>query len=136
MSNLQFIPKWNTTINQLENGEPISAGEEGLINIAPRQLAENVFFVNDRVTQQIINSTIFEESIDTKVLDIEAALNTKVDDIEAALNTKVDDIEVALNAKADSIEAAANAQLDIVNAAANHLSSKLNKVRILALAGL
>ena len=49
MSSLQFVPKWNININQLENGEPISAGEEGLINIAPKQLAENIWWLKDKV---------------------------------------------------------------------------------------
>lgn len=53
MSNLSFVSKWNTGINQLENGEPASGGVNGNINIAPKQLAENVWWLKDEVEKMI-----------------------------------------------------------------------------------
>lgn len=53
MSNLSFVSKWNTEINQLENGEPASGGINGNINIAPKQLAENIWYLKDEVEKMV-----------------------------------------------------------------------------------
>lgn len=53
MSNLSFVSKWNTEINQLENGEPATGGVNGNINIAPTQLAENIWWLKDEVEKRV-----------------------------------------------------------------------------------
>ena len=53
MSNIVFTPKWNSTINQVENGELISGGPDGNANLATKQLAENVWFLKDKVDNDL-----------------------------------------------------------------------------------
>ena len=53
MSNLVLNPKWNTSINQVENGELISGGADGNANLATKQLAENVWFLKDKVENDL-----------------------------------------------------------------------------------
>lgn len=49
MSNLPIVPKWNPTINQVEKGEFITGGIDGNANLAPRQLAENIFWLKNKI---------------------------------------------------------------------------------------
>ena len=53
MSNLVLNPKWNTSINQVENGELISGGADGNANLATKQLAENIWFLKDKVDNDL-----------------------------------------------------------------------------------
>jgi hypothetical protein len=65
MSNIVFTPKWNSSINQVEVYEPITGGANGNANLAPKQLAENVFYLKNEI------STLSVEINDTnKKLDI------------------------------------------------------------------
>ena len=54
MSSLTINPKWNTEINQVENGEPITGGALGNANIASRQLGENVFYLKQKVENDLV----------------------------------------------------------------------------------
>ena len=47
MSSLSITPQWNDEINQVEPGELISAGPNGNANLAPRQLAENIWYLKN-----------------------------------------------------------------------------------------
>lgn len=55
MSSLTINPKWNTEINQVENGEPITGGSLGNANIASRQLGENVFYLKQKVENDLLS---------------------------------------------------------------------------------
>jgi hypothetical protein len=50
MSNIVFTPKWNSAINQVEVYEPITGGANGNANLAPKQLAENVFYLKNEIS--------------------------------------------------------------------------------------
>ena len=54
MSNLVLTPKWNTSINQVENGELISGGPDGNANLATKQLAENIWFLKDKTENDLL----------------------------------------------------------------------------------
>lgn len=69
MSNLVLNPKWNTSINQVENGELISGGPDGNANLATKQLAENVWFLKDSV----------ENSLSTKANKADVYTKTEAD---------------------------------------------------------
>lgn len=49
MSHLQVVSKWNDNINQVETTEPIMGGPNGNANLATRQLAENLFWLKNKV---------------------------------------------------------------------------------------
>ena len=69
MSNLVLNPKWNTSINQVENGELISGGPDGNANLATKQLAENVWFLKDSI----------ENSLSTKANKADVYTKTEID---------------------------------------------------------
>jgi hypothetical protein len=50
---LVLTPKWNSSINQVENGELISGGPDGNANLATKQLAENIWFLKDKVDNDL-----------------------------------------------------------------------------------
>jgi hypothetical protein len=50
---LTINPKWNSEINQVENGEPITGGALGNANIASRQLGENIFYLKQKVENDL-----------------------------------------------------------------------------------
>jgi hypothetical protein len=54
MSNLVLNPKWNSSINQVENGELISGGPDGNANLATKQLAENIWFLKDKFDNDLV----------------------------------------------------------------------------------
>lgn len=49
MSILKVDPRWNNSVNQLETDEYILGGPNGNINLATRQLAENIFWLKEKV---------------------------------------------------------------------------------------
>ena len=53
MSSLTINPKWNSEINQVENGEPITGGALGNANLASRQLGENIFYLKQKVENDL-----------------------------------------------------------------------------------
>jgi hypothetical protein len=53
MSSLTINPKWNSEINQVENGEPITGGTLGNANLASRQLGENIFYLKQKVENDL-----------------------------------------------------------------------------------
>ena len=54
MSSLTINPKWNSEINQVENGEPITGGVLGNANLASRQLGENVFYLKQKTENDLL----------------------------------------------------------------------------------
>ena len=54
MSNIVLNPKWNSNINQVENGELISGGPDGNANLATKQLAENLWFLKDKTENDLL----------------------------------------------------------------------------------
>jgi hypothetical protein len=54
MSSLTINPKWNTEINQVENGEPITGGALGNANLASRQLGENIFYLKQKTENDLL----------------------------------------------------------------------------------
>ena len=54
MSNIVLNPKWNTSINQVENGELISGGPDGNANLATKQLAENLWYLKDKTENDLL----------------------------------------------------------------------------------
>lgn len=54
MSSLTINPKWNTEINQVENGEPITGGVLGNANLATRQLGENIFYLKQKTENDLL----------------------------------------------------------------------------------
>jgi hypothetical protein len=54
MSSLTINPKWNSEINQVENGEPISGGTLGNANLATRQLGENIFYLKQKTENDLL----------------------------------------------------------------------------------
>lgn len=49
MSNLTIQPQWHTAINQVEPHEPITGGADGNANLATKQLADNVFYLKQKL---------------------------------------------------------------------------------------
>lgn len=45
MTSLTIQPQWHDTINQIEKNEYMLGGATGNMNIAPKQLAENIFWL-------------------------------------------------------------------------------------------
>jgi hypothetical protein len=77
MSNLVLNPKWNTSINQVENGELISGGPDGNANLATKQLAENIWFLKDKVDNDLATkadkSDVYTKNqIDNKFVEIDS----------------------------------------------------------------
>ena len=54
MSSLTINPKWNSEINQVENGEPITGGVLGNANLASRQLGENIFYLKQKTENDLL----------------------------------------------------------------------------------
>jgi hypothetical protein len=80
MSNLVLNPKWNSSINQVENGELISGGPDGNANLATKQLAENIWFLKDKVDNDLATKAdkadVYTKiQIDNKFLEIDSKIS-------------------------------------------------------------
>ena len=120
MSNLDIKPKWNTSINQIEPDEYIIGGPSGSINTAPRQLAENIFWLKGSVdTIQGTASSALSEAKDAKTSAQQAnntassALNNSAEaktSAQQANNTASSALNEAKQAKTGATEAKTIAQ--------------------------
>ena len=52
MSSLTITPKWNDSINQVEKNEPILGGAGGNANQAIKELAENIFWLKQQLSNK------------------------------------------------------------------------------------
>lgn len=116
MTDLTIVPKWNAAINRLERNEFATGGADGNMNIAPRQLAENIFWLKDDIDSKL--TTLTEYNI-TQAAAISAKANTvDVDNKntlqDAVINSKASKTEVdtknslqdtAINKNATDIQA-------------------------------
>lgn len=112
MTDLTIVPKWNAAINRLERNELATGGADGNMNIAPRQLAENVFWLKDDIDGKITTLTEYNTTQD-------AAISQNATDV-SNLSVTVSEHTTAIN--------------DLQSG--GDVSGQLAKIRILALAGL
>lgn len=157
MTDLTIVPKWNTGINQLESNEYATGGVSGNMNTAPTQLAENIFWLKDNIdTKNTLQDTAIAQNT-TDIQAIGSASTTKAGIVQ--LSTATNSTSTTLAATASAVKAAwdkGNAAIPNTAKGANNgvaslgadgkvpstqlptMSSAddLNKIRILALAGL
>ena len=90
MTDLTIEPKWNASINRLERNEFATGGADGNMNIAPRQLAENVFWLKDDIDGKI--TAINESNIAQ-----DAAINDKASAADVAAKNDLQDAAINQN---------------------------------------
>ena len=145
MTDLTIVPKWNATINRLERNEFATGGADGNMNIAPRQLAENVFWLKADIDSKL---TAINNDVSSKANTVDVNTKNGLQDTAISSKASTDDV----NAKNDLQDTAINQNttnisglsvvVDEHTTAINGLQSggdvseQLAKIRILALAGL
>lgn len=128
MTDLTIVPKWNAAINRLETNEFATGGADGNLNIAPRQLAENVFWL--------------KADVDTKLGGINTALSSKANSSQiTTLNEKNVTQDTAISQNTTDISGLSVIVSGHTTAISDlqsnsDISAQLAKIRVLALAGL
>lgn len=132
MTDLTIAPKWNAAINRLERNEFATGGADGNLNIAPRQLAENVFWLKADIDGKLTTLTEYNTTQDT-------AINSKAS--TDAVNAKhgLQDTEISQNTTdINGLSTIVSGHTTAITAlqSGGDVSAQLAKIRILALAGL
>lgn len=152
MTDLTIVPTWNAAINRLERNELATGGADGNMNIAPRQLAENVFWLKADIDGKITTLTEYNSTQDAAINDKASAADVDAKNglQDAAIEGKADSADV--DVKNDLQDAAISQNTTDISAlsvtvvghttaiadlqSGGDVSEQLAKIRILALAGL
>lgn len=132
MTDLTIVPTWNAAINRLERNEFATGGADGNMNIAPRQLAENVFWLKADIDGKITTLTEYNTTQDAAINDKASAADVDAKNglQDAAISQNTTDIS-ALSVTVSEHTTAIN---DLQSG--GDVAAQLAKIRILALAGL
>ena len=91
----QDPPNWHDTINQLEQNELALGGHLGNLNVAPRQLAENTFYLKSVIETKFT-------ALDKENAAQDLAISTKAEQSEITLlNEKNSEQDLAISTKAE-----------------------------------
>lgn len=132
MTDLTIVPTWNAAINRLERNEFATGGADGNMNIAPRQLAENVFWLKSDTDSKLTALTEYNTTQD-------AAISSKASATDVDNKNGLQDTAIAQNATDISIlSVTVGSHTTAINdlQSGGDVSEQLAKIRILALAGL
>lgn len=152
MTDLTIVPKWNATINRLERNELATGGADGNMNIAPRQLAENIFWLKDDIDGKItainesniaqdaaINGKANAADVDAKNGLQDAAISSKASTDDVNAKNGLQDAAISQNATdVSNLSVTVSEHTTAINdlQSGGDVSAELAKIRILALAGL
>lgn len=152
MTDLTIVPVWNTTINRLERNEFATGGADGNMNTAPRQLAENVFWLKADIDGKLTTLTEYNTTQDTAInskantIDVDtknglqdASINNKANSSDVSDKNILQDTAISQNATIINdlgliVSGHTTAITDLQSG--GDVSAELAKIRILALAGL
>lgn len=132
MTDLTIVPTWNAAINRLERNELATGGADGNMNIAPRQLAENVFWLKADIDGKLNTLTEYNTTQD-------AAINSKVNTVDVDIKNGLQDTAINQNATdISSLSVTVGGHTTAINdlQSGGDIAGQLAKIRILALAGL
>lgn len=121
MTDLTIEPKWNTAINRLERNEFATGGADGNMNIAPRQLAENIFWLKDDVDGKLT-------TLNQAVIAQDAIISSKANTVN--VDAKNDLQDTAINSKANSIDV--DAKNDLQDISINQNSTDIGGLLVTA----
>lgn len=132
MTDLTIVPVWNTAINRLERNEFATGGADGNMNLAPRQLAENVFWLKADVDDKLTTLTEYNNTQDIEI-------SSKANTVDVDTKNGLQDTAISQNAtdvsNLSSIVSGHTTAIDDLQSGGD-VSDQLAKIRILALAGL
>lgn len=118
MSSLTINPKWNSEINQVENGEPITGGALGNANIASRQLGENIFYLKQKVENDLLTKANkvdvytknqIDNLVDSKTGDLTTLKTTDKTQLVKSINEVFDNTKGVVDLFNKNVEAGAGA---------------------------
>ena len=90
MTDLTIVPEWNESINRIEKNEYATGGADGNINLAPRQLAENVFWLKSDIDGKITTLTEYNTTQD-------AAISAKANTLDVDTKNALQDTLISKN---------------------------------------
>lgn len=132
MTDLMIVPTWNAAINRLERNELATGGADGNMNIAPRQLAENVFWLKDDIDGKLT-------TLNQAVIAQDTAISTKADTVDVDIKNGLQDTAISQNTTdISALSVTVSEHTTAINdlQSGSDVSAELAKIRILALAGL
>lgn len=152
MTDLTIVPTWNAAINRLERNEFAAGGADGNMNIAPRQLAENVFWLKadidgklttlteyNTVQDAAINGKASASDVDAKNGLQDAAISSKASTTDVNAKNGLQDTAISQNTTdISALSVTVSEHTTAINdlQSGGDVSAGLAKIRILALAGL
>lgn len=132
MTDLTIVPTWNAAINRLERNEFATGGADGNMNIAPRQLAENIFWLKADIDGKLT-------TLNQAVIAQDTAISTKADTVDVDIKNGLQDTAISQNTTdISALSVTVSEHTTAINdlQSGSDVSAELAKIRILALAGL